>query len=333
MFEYQGRSIELLSLIPRAANGELFWQNALETIALSDRHGCAGILILTGNEIAVEPWLIAQAVAARSTQLQPLVAVNPVYMPPFTVARMVRSFGLAFGRRVRLNLVTGTSLSHLTALGDNLSHDERYERLLEYASIVDGLLQGPPLTFQGRYYTINGLQLPPGPDKALRPLYYVAGQSQAAARVAGQVNAINLQMLGPGLTTGLSGGQAIHFGLVTREDEQAAWSAARQRFPDDELGRFIQDQSMDNTDSQWKQRLQLAAKQETDCRPGFWMSPFRNLQADCPFFVGSFAQAAQLLAALVRAGIHTFVLDIPQDRQEYENTAAAFAQASRLLNG
>jgi alkanesulfonate monooxygenase len=332
MFEYRGRRIELLSLIPRATNGELFWRNALETIGLSDRHGCSGILILTGNEIAVEPWLIAQAVVAGSAHLQPLVAVNPIYSHPFTVARMISSFGLAFRRRVRLNLVTGTSLSHLTALGDALSHDERYDRLLEYASIVDGLLQGVPLTFQGRHYTVNGLQLLPALDKALHPLYYVAGQSQAAARVADRVNAINLQMLGPGLADGLSSGQSIHFGLVTRENEQAAWSAARQRFPDDELGRFIQDQSMNNTDSQWKHRLQLAAKQETDCRPGFWMAPFKNFQADCPFFVGSHAQTAQLLAALVGVGIHTFVLDIPQDRQEYENTMAAFAQASQLLN-
>ena len=183
MFEYGGRRIELLSLIPRASNGEAFWQNALETIRSSDRHGCSGILILTGNEIAVEPWLIAQAVAAGSAHLQPLVAVNPVYMHPFTVARMIASFALAFRRRVRLNLVTGTSLSHLAALGDGVSHDERYDRPFEYASIVDGLLQGVPLTVQGRYYAVDGLQLRPALDPALRPHYYVAGQSDAAARV------------------------------------------------------------------------------------------------------------------------------------------------------
>ena len=88
---------------------------------------------------------------------------------------------------------------------------------------------------------------------------------------------------------------------------------------------------MNNTDSQWKQRLQMAAKQENDARPGFWMAPFKQFQADCPFFVGSHVQAAQLLAALVRADIHTFVLDIPQDESEYENTATAFAQAAQLL--
>ncbi|MDC8638894.1 MULTISPECIES: LLM class flavin-dependent oxidoreductase [Xanthomonas] len=333
MFEYRGRRIELLSLISRAGNGELFWRNSLETIRLSDRHGCSGILILTGNEIAVEPWLIAQAVAAGSAHLQPLVAVNPVYMHPFTVARMISSFGLMFRRRVRLNLVTGTSLSHLAALGDGANHDERYDRLLEYASIVDGLLQGMPLTVDGRYYTVDGLQLLPALDEALRPHYYVAGHSDAAARVASRIDAIGLQMLGPALADGAITGQAIHFGIVTREDEASAWVAARARFPDDELGRFVQQQSMNNTDSQWKRRLQLAAAQETDASPEFWMLPFKTFQADCPFFVGGHERTAELLASLIRAGVHTFVLDIPLDECEYANTAAAFARAARLLDG
>lgn len=332
MFEYRGQRIEVLSLIPRAANGDLFWRNALETIRLSDRHGCSGILILTGNEIAVEPWLIAQAMVAGSRHLEPLIAVNPMYMHPFTVARMIGSLGLAYQRRVRLNLVTGTSLSHLTALGDATPHDERYDRLLEYALIVDGLLDGVPLTFEGRFFTVRGLQLLPVLDKALRPQYYVAGQSDAAMRVADRVGAVNLQMLGPQLAGRPPTGQAIHFGIVTRENEKAAWSAARERFPDDELGRFVQDQSMKNTDSQWKHRLQLAATQENEASPGFWLMPFKNFQADCPFFVGGHERTAELLAALVRSGVHTFVLDIPLDERDYENTAAAFAKAAHLLN-
>ncbi|MFZ5635062.1 MAG: LLM class flavin-dependent oxidoreductase [Pseudomonadota bacterium] len=331
MLEYRGQRIEVLSLIPRAANGALFWRNALETIRLSDRHGCAGTLILTGNEIAVEPWLIAQAVAAGSASLEPLIAVNPVYMHPFAVARMIGSFALAYGRRVRLNLVTGTSLSHLSALGDELSHDDRYERLLEYAAIVDGLLDGTPLTAEGRFYSVRGLQLLPAVDKTLRPRYFVAGQSDAAMRVAARVGATGLQMLGPQLEHRPGGAEAIHFGIVTRDDEAAAWRAARERFPDDEIGRFVLDQSMKNTDSQWKHRLQVAATQGSGALPGFWMSPFASFQADCPFFVGDHARTAGLLAALVRSGIRTFVLDIPLDETEYRNTAAAFALANDLL--
>jgi alkanesulfonate monooxygenase len=333
MFEYRGQRIEVLSLIPRAAEGGLFWRNALETIRLSDRHGCAGTLILTGNEIAVEPWLIAQATATGSAALEPLVAVNPLYMHPFTVARMVASFALAYRRRVRLNLVTGTSLSHLNALGDGLSHDERYERLLEYAQIVDRLLDGTPLTQEGRFYSIRGLQLLPAVDPGLRPLYYVAGQSEAAMRIVEKVGATGMRMLGPQLEQPPGRTQAIHFGIVTRDSEDDAWRAARERFPDDEIGRFVQEQSMKNTDSEWKRRLQLAASQEAGALPGFWMSPFANFQADCPFFVGDHARVSALLAALVRSGVRTFVLDIPLDAQEYDNTAIAFAMAGDLLRG
>ena len=33
-------------------------------------------------------------------------------------------------------MITGTALSHLQAMDDNLSHDERYERLGEYAELI-----------------------------------------------------------------------------------------------------------------------------------------------------------------------------------------------------
>lgn len=331
---YQGRSIEVFSLVPRAANSELFWPNVLEVIRLSDKYRCSGILILNGNEIVIEPWLIAQAIAARSASLMPLVAVNPVYMHPFSAARMISSLSLAYRRRVFLNLITGTSLSHLEALGDDTPHDVRYDRLLEFTQILTALLSGHPLSFEGRFYKTKGLQLLPALASEMQPQYLLAGQSTGAVQVAEKTGAANIQMLGPRLDAQANAVKAIHFGLVARASEAGAWQAAHARFPEDKLGQFVLGESMKNTDSQWKRRMQMAAAQESAAaRPGFWMMPFRNFQADCPYFIGSHERAADLVAGLVRAGVHTFVLDIPLDEQEFENTASVFSTALRLLSG
>jgi len=328
---YRDRNIEVFSLVPRAARSEQFWPNVLEVTRLSDEYRCSGVLIFNGNEIVVEPWFIAQTMAAHSRELMPLVAVNPVYMHPFSVARMVSSLSLAYRRRVFLNLITGTSLSHLQALGDDIEHDRRYERLLEFTQIVTALLGGYPLDFDGQFYKTKGLQLLPALAEDMRPQYLLAGQSSAAVEVAEKMGAVNIQMLGPRLESQLGSAQAIHFGLIAREDEQRAWYAAQQRFPEDKVGQFVLSESMHNTDSQWKRRLQLAATQQSSALPGFWMLPFRNMQADCPYFVGSHERAAALVAALVRAGIHTFVLDIPLDEQEFNHTARVFRRASGML--
>jgi len=319
--------------VPRATRGDVFWRNALEIIRLSDKYRCTGILILTGNEIAVEPWLLAHAMAANSEFLEPLVAVNPVYMHPFTTARMIGSLGLAYKRRVYLNLVTGTSLSHLQALGDGIAHDERYARLLEYTTIVTELLSGQPLSYEGKYYSTKGLQLLPALPKELHPRYLVAGQSAAAVQIAEQVGAVNIQMLGPTLDSRPGAAKAIHFGVTCRASETEAWSSARQRFPEDKVGQFVLDESMKNTDSEWKRRLQVATTQESTALPGFWMMPFRNFQADCPFFVGDHDRTAEMFAGLVRSGIRTFVLDVPLSEEDFEHTAAAFQLTARLLNG
>jgi len=45
-------------------------------------------LIYTDNGL-VDPWLIAQAMITHTERLCPLVAVQPVYMHPYAVAKMV----------------------------------------------------------------------------------------------------------------------------------------------------------------------------------------------------------------------------------------------------
>src|ERR1700732_157936 len=70
----------------------------------SDDAGCKGILVYTDNSV-VDPWLIAHTIIQNTRALSPLVAVQPVYMHPYTVAKMVSSLSYLHDRRMCLNMV------------------------------------------------------------------------------------------------------------------------------------------------------------------------------------------------------------------------------------
>src|SRR6185437_11390946 len=83
----------------------------------SDRHNYKGILVYTDNSL-VDAWLVSQIIVQHTAALCPLVAVQPVYMHPYTVAKIVSSFAYLYGRRMYLNMVAGGFKNDLSALND-----------------------------------------------------------------------------------------------------------------------------------------------------------------------------------------------------------------------
>ena len=143
---------------------------------------------------------MAQHIMAGTTRSSPLIAVNPVYMHPFTAAKFVSSFAQLYGRKVYLNMITGTAVSDLQGLGDEQSHADRYVRLGEFVALMRQLLASPrPVNFEGRFYRASNLQLRPRLPTELMPEFLIAGQSEAAQRVAKETGCIKMQMLPPNL--------------------------------------------------------------------------------------------------------------------------------------
>lgn len=335
-FTYGKEWIDFFFVHPRSMQPETYWKHIENTIRWSDAHGATGVLLFEGNDTFVQPWMAAYATFANSRELSPLVAVNPVYMHPFTAAKMVNSNAYLFGRRTYLNMITGTAISYLDALNDNLDKDQRYDRLREYAELITLLCrsQGAPVNYDGQYYKVKNLKMQPAMPADLEPIFYIAGQSEAAMATSKAINAVHMQMLPGQLEEGLAlNSLGVHLGVVTRETEAAAWEAAKAAFPEDTDGRRLQAFSMRNTDSAWKQRMMMASKMETGAKPGYWLEPFRNNQADCPYFVGSHEQVGELVARLVQSGMRHFILDVPHDEREYAEFAKALKRTeNRLAN-
>jgi alkanesulfonate monooxygenase len=332
-FTFNDEPITVFTISPRTLNVEAYWRNIELCIAWSNAYRATGLLLFEGNDTFISVWTAAQATFANSDRLSPLVAVNPVYMHPFSVAKLVNSYAQIYRRKTYLNMITGTALSHLDALNDALTHDQRYARLAEYAQLIWALLSTDgAVTFAGDYYKVNALKLDPPTPRELLPEFFFAGGSDAATAVARLVNGTQMRMLAPSLEDGVVPGETgVHFGIVTRPTPSAAREAAERCFPEDKRGERVQALSMKNTDSVWKQRMAKAAKMEEGARPGYWLRPFKCFQADCPYFIGSHDEVAELLAQLVRRGIRHIVLDIPCQETEFANVDAAFTAARQLL--
>jgi len=120
-----------------AQPGDCFRQ--LEEMAqASEAAGCEGILVFTDNA-QLDPWLVSQIIIEATDRLCPLVAIQPVYMHPYSVAKMITSLAFLHSRRLYLNMVAGGFKNDLTALNDLTPHDDRYVRLVEYTAIIQSV--------------------------------------------------------------------------------------------------------------------------------------------------------------------------------------------------
>lgn len=304
----------------------------------SDGAGYRGMLVYTDNGL-VDPWLVAQIILQSTERLCPLVAVQPVYMHPYSVAKMVASLAFLHGRRIYLNMVAGGFRNDLIALGDDTPHDERYERAVEYTLIVKRLLgDGGPVTFEGRYYRVKNLKLLPALPRELAPGILISGSSEAGARAAEAISATRVKYPQPPGEEALqavngSGPAGIRVGIVTRPQADEAWDVAHRRFPEDRKGQITHNLAMRVSDSKWhKQLSRLGEHTVSDANP-YWLVPFENYRTFCPYLVGSYDRVGSELAHYISLGFSTFILDVPASREDLDHTAMAFKRAGRLLGG
>jgi len=299
----------------------------------SEKWGCAGILVYTDNS-QIDPWLVSQIIVQETKHLAPLIAVQPVYMHPYTVAKMVSSLSVLHGRRLYLNLVAGGFKNDLAALNDLTPHDERYERLIEYATIINGLLaEQDAITFQGKFYRVDKLKMtPPLPD-ALFPGVLISGSSEAglsAARLLGAVPILYAKPAKDCASTAVNTGGhfGIRIGVIARPSEEEAWKEAHQKFPEEKKGKMIHGLAMKVSDSVWHHELSRVIEENKTTRSCYWLAPFENYKTFCPYLVGSYEQVGEELARYLGLGCRTFILDVPFCEQDLHHARITFDLAS-----
>jgi alkanesulfonate monooxygenase len=317
--------LRIFPAISRIRDHSKYVDELMRVAHFGDRNGFEGILLFAGNDVFVEPWCMAQHILAHTEQSSPLIAVNPIYMHPFTVAKIISSFALLYHRKIYLNMITGTATSDLRGLGDKQLHASRYDRLGEFIFLVRQLLTGArPLNFKGQYYETNDLLLRPRLPPALVPEFLIAGQSDEAHRLSAEMGCLTMQMLPPDLEQGVRA-PGMNFGILAREKRDQARQAAKLRFPDSVENRELLKYTLQNTDSVWKQRLSESGQDGELHENGYWLVPFLTFQADCPYLVGSYAEIGARLRSFADRNVSTIILDVIADEQELRHVYKALA--------
>jgi alkanesulfonate monooxygenase len=301
----------------------------------SDRLGYRGILVYTDNSL-VDPWLVSQIVLEETQALCPLVAVQPAYMHPYTAAKMVASLGHLYGRKLYLNMVAGGFKNDLEELNDKTPHDRRYERLIEYTTIIRQLLASPsPVNFEGEFYKVSGLRMTPPLPPGLFPGVFVSGSSEAGIAAAKAVGALAVKYPKPAkdyeaeerVPDLLSG---VRVGVIARQRADEAWEVAHERFPEDRKGQLTHQLAMKTSDSVWHKQLSGLAEEAASGATPYWMLPFLNYKTFCPYLVGDYGEVAKELTRYVGVGYRTFILDIPASEEELHHTDRAFKAIGQL---
>jgi len=311
---------------------ERYLAEVAEVARWSEDAGCEGILVYTDNGI-VDPWLVSQVIVQSTARLCPLVAVQPVYMHPYAVAKMAASLGFMHGRKLWLNMVAGGFRNDLLALDDQTPHDKRYQRLVEYTLVIKRLLESSePVSFEGEFYKVRNLRMTPPLEQSLAPGILVSGSSPAGLEAARAIGATAVKYPRPpkdylGEPAPEGAGCGVRIGIIARDSEDEAWRVAHERFPPDRRGQIAHQLAMKVSDSQWHKQLSEAARANGMREGCYWMWPFENYKTFCPYLVGSYDEVAEQVGLYLHLGYRTFILDIPPSREELGHVQKVFSRA------
>jgi alkanesulfonate monooxygenase len=321
----------------RDVSNDAYALSIAEVARWSEQAGCEGILVYTDNGIA-DPWLVSQLILEATERLAPLVAVQPAYMHPYSVAKMVSTLAYLHGRKLYLNMLAGGFRNDLLALNDPTPHDERYERTVEYTQVITRLLAGETVTQAGRYYTVDKLSLTPSLPPELGPGILISGSSPAGLAAAHAIGATPVKYPKRAHEEPdqqeEERGAGIRVGIVTRPSSGEAWEVAHERFPADRKGQIAHTLAMKVSDSHWHRQLSAMAAEEgeADEQDPYWLWPFENYSTFCPYLVGSYERVAAELERYVKLGYGCFILDIPPTEEELHHIGVVFKRTRAAVS-
>lgn len=133
----------------------------------------------------LETWTGAAALAAVTDRIELIAAIKPLLFQPVVLAKMALQIENISGGRFGINLVNAWYRPELERSGIGFpEHDERYAYGREWIEIVEGLMAGRRVDFQGRHFSVSSYQLRPVDHYRSRPTIYLGGESEPARALA-----------------------------------------------------------------------------------------------------------------------------------------------------
>jgi probable F420-dependent oxidoreductase len=182
------------------------------------------------RQLAPIPVLTAVAMATERLRLCPLVLNNDLRHPAVLAQDLATIDVLSEGRLV-IGIGAGWNESEYRSTG--LAFDPpglRIDRMLEAVAILKGLFSDGPVTFDGRFYTISGLDGQPKPVQRPHPPFLIGGTRERVLRIAAR----EAEIVGIDLRQDRD---SLPDAFPVRMDERIGWirAAAGERFEEREL--------------------------------------------------------------------------------------------------
>ncbi len=136
----------------------------------------------------LEAWTASAALAALTSRIEIIAAIKPLLYHPAVLAKMALQIEEISGGRFAINVVNAWNKLELERAGIPFpTHDARYAYGHEWLRVVEPLLRGESVHFQGDQFRLDGYALRPAGLHRARPRIYVGGESEPArALVADQ---------------------------------------------------------------------------------------------------------------------------------------------------
>ena len=141
------------------------------------------------RENFLDPFISTVAIGALTTRIITISTVHVLYgnWHPLHLARFAATADHISKGRFGLNIVTGYDQREPLMFGmTRIAHDERYERADEFSAIMEDLWAGEEnLTYDGRFYQLDGAYVSPRPSYGRPILVSASGSPAGFAYAAG----------------------------------------------------------------------------------------------------------------------------------------------------
>ncbi len=136
----------------------------------------------------LEAWTALAAIAARTSRVRlGTLTTNALWRNPVMLAKEAVVVDQVSGGRLDVGLGSGNpGASYAMAGIDPGTARTRLARFRELVAIVDGLLRGETVTFQGEYYHTDAAVMRPGAVQQPRPPLLIGAHQPGALRIAAQ---------------------------------------------------------------------------------------------------------------------------------------------------
>ena len=181
VFVPQGWKMELSTIPDPVAK----WQKAVEVAELAEELGYDSLWVydhfhnvpVPAHETMFECWTTLAALSQRTERIKlgQMVGCSP-YRNPGLLAKITANIDVISGGRLIWGIGAGWYQHEFTGYGyEFLPAADRIRVLRETVEIVTAMWSQPDVSYEGRYFTLDGAQCDPKPLQAPRPQVLIGG--------------------------------------------------------------------------------------------------------------------------------------------------------------